>query len=296
MKSVRIDAPAKINLRLVILDRTESGYHSLETLLCGISLHDTVEIQASRPGIQLDVAGSVDTGPPEDNLVVKAAELFFERLSEAPAIRVRLEKVIPSRAGLGGGSSDAAATLRALNARHGYPFDDATLRDWGASLGSDIPFFLTRSPYALAWSRGERLLEIEPPPPRHVLIVDPGVMIPTAVAFRRFAELRSGRPAARTAAALTAETLSSWPPIHAAAWNDFEEVARERIDSFDELKRGLLRNGAAMALLAGSGSSLFAVFESLELLILAERELRKAGLQTHRATTLKSWPEPLSRD
>ena len=124
MTGVVIEAPAKINLRLVVLSREASGYHTLETLFCGVSLSDTIEIAPSATGIELEVSGDIDVGPTADNLVLRAARAFHERLGETAAIHIRLEKRIPVAAGLGGGSSDAAATLRVLNELHGRPFDD----------------------------------------------------------------------------------------------------------------------------------------------------------------------------
>lgn len=296
MPTVLIQAPAKINLSLNVLERMESGYHSLETLLCGISLHDTLEIHPHEPGLHVDVLGSIDTGPASENLVLRAARLFYHGLEEQPAIRIRLDKVIPAGAGMGGGSSDAAATLRALSALHGHPFDHGTLLAMGGALGADVPFFLAHSPYTLAWSRGERMIEIEPPPARPVLIVVPEAPIPTAAAFQLLAEWRNKAIRPLTPATLRPGSLSVWSTIQTVAGNDFEEVIGSLVDSLHGTKRRLLQNGAVIAQLTGSGSAIFGVFESLEMLIPAERELRNAGHQTHRATTLRRWPVPVFRD
>ncbi|HEX2091942.1 MAG TPA: hypothetical protein VHG28_06045, partial [Longimicrobiaceae bacterium] len=181
---VRVEAPAKVNLRLRILAREETGYHALETLFCAVSLADTVEVRPGGAGIALEVRGGVDTGPPEHNLVVRAAERFYRDLGGSPALRIELTKRIPAAAGLGGGSSDAAATLRALNLLHGEPFARAGLLQMAIGLGSDVPFFLCGSTLALGWGRGERLLALPPLPTRPVLIAHPGVAMPTGEAFR----------------------------------------------------------------------------------------------------------------
>ncbi|HLM66255.1 MAG TPA: 4-(cytidine 5'-diphospho)-2-C-methyl-D-erythritol kinase, partial [Longimicrobium sp.] len=104
-------APAKVNLLLRVLAREEGGYHALETLFCALSLADTVRVRRGAPGIRLHVEGPVDTGPPERNLCVRAAERFHAAIDAAPAIDIHLAKRIPSAAGMGGGSSDGAATL-----------------------------------------------------------------------------------------------------------------------------------------------------------------------------------------
>ncbi len=299
MSSVSLAAPAKVNLRLVILAREEMGYHSLETILCGISLADHVVVEKSAGGFELHVKGVIETGPPERNLVRRAALRFYAGLGLEPAVNIQLEKVIPAAAGLGGGSSDAAATLRALNALHGFPVDDHTLLEWGASLGSDVPFFLGKSPFALAWGRGERLLQLPPPPVRPVLVVYPGVGISTAEAFSRLSEIRT--PAACAApvpgtGSIDASQLAGWSELAAIAENDFHVVAAERVERFTELLDRLRDGGATIAMLSGSGSALFAVFDTTKALLETERVILGSGLTTLRATTLDHWPEPLIRD
>jgi 4-diphosphocytidyl-2-C-methyl-D-erythritol kinase len=273
-------APAKVNLFLRVLAREESGYHALETLFCALSLADTVRIQRGAAGIRLHVEGGVDTGPAERNLCVRAAERFYAELGEAPSIDVHLTKKIPSAAGLGGGSSDGAAALRALNALHGEPLDRAALLRMAIELGSDVPFFLCGSALALAWSRGERLLALPPLPPRPAIVAHPGVAMPTAEAFRRIAERRGGgyAPDARS---LALDRLGDWDSVAALAENDFEAVVAEEIP-FIHLATSALRQGAArIAMMAGSGSSVFGVFES--------DDARDATLERMRGLRMRAW-------
>src|SRR5687768_3389317 len=226
--AAEVAAPAKVNLFLRILAREESGYHSLETLFCALSLADTVRVRRGASGVRLHVEGGVDTGPAERNLCVRAADRFYAALGEAPAVDIHLTKKIPSAAGLGGGSSDGAAALRALNALHGEPLDRAALLRMAIELGSDVPFFLCGSALALAWSRGERLLALPPLPPHPVIVAHPGVAMPTAEAFRRIAERRGGghAPDARS---LGIDQLRDWESVAALAENDFEAVVAEEI-------------------------------------------------------------------
>ncbi len=284
---VRAEAPAKVNLRLRVLAREESGYHSLESLFCAVSLADTVEVEPGEPGIALEVRGGVDTGPPERNLAVRAAERFHAALGKPPALRIVLTKRIPSAAGLGGGSSDAAAVLRALNALDGEPLPRAELLRAAAELGSDVPFFLCGSTLALGWGRGERLLALPPLPARPVLVAHPGVAMPTGEAFRRVAERRAGRTAPE-AFAFDAGLLSGWAGAAALAENDFEPVALEQVPALAEAKRAMLEEGALIALLAGSGSSLFGVFPSEEGRDAARGRVEALGMAAWSAETLES--------
>jgi 4-diphosphocytidyl-2-C-methyl-D-erythritol kinase len=248
-----------------------------------------VEVREGARGIRLEVTGGVETGPPERNLVVRAAERFHAALGTAPALDVALAKRIPSAAGLGGGSSDAAATLRALNAMHGEPFGRAELLRMAVELGSDVPFFLCGSALALGWGRGERLLALPALPSRPVLVAHPGVAMPTGEAFGRVAE-RRGEAGAPEACAFGLELLEGWPGVSALAGNDFEETAFERVRGLAGAKAAMEAPGALVCLLAGSGASLFAVYPSTDERDRAEGAVRALGLATWTARTLETEP------
>ncbi|HEX6913136.1 MAG TPA: 4-(cytidine 5'-diphospho)-2-C-methyl-D-erythritol kinase [Longimicrobium sp.] len=285
-----VSAPAKVNLFLRVLAREEGGYHALETLFCALSLADTVRVRRGAPGIRLQVEGGVDTGPAEGNLCVRAAERFHAALGEAPAVDIHLAKRIPSAAGLGGGSSDGAAVLRALNALHGEPFDRAALLRMAIGLGSDVPFFACGSALALAWSRGERLLALPPLPPRPAIVAHPGVAMPTAEAFRRIAERRGGEttPDAR---ALGLDQLRDWDSVAALAENDFEPVVGEEIPFIALATSALRQGGARIALMAGSGSSVFGIFDGEDARDQALERLRGLRMRAWPAQTLDAMPE-----
>lgn len=289
-ESVTVSAPAKVNLFLRILAREESGYHGLETLFCAVSLADTVTVRRGAPGIRLVVEGGVDTGPTERNLAVRAAERFHRELGEAAAVDIHLTKRIPSAAGLGGGSSDCAATLRALNALHGQPFDRAALLGMAIELGSDVPFFLCGSPLALAWSRGERLLSLPPLPARPGVIAHPGVAMATPDAFRRVAEQRGGgyQPRSRS---IPIEQLTDWNAVAALAENDFQPVVAEQIPLIAAAVDALRDAGASVALMAGSGSSVFGVFGEAAERDGAIERLRGMGMSVWAAETLENEPD-----
>ena len=282
---VEVAAPAKVNLRLRILAREESGYHQLETVFCAISLADTVVVGRGEAGIRVEVEGGVETGPPERNLAVRAAERFHRETGIAPAVDVHLTKHIPAAAGLGGGSSDAAAVLRALNALNGDPLPPAALLQMAIELGADVPFFLCGSPLALAWGRGERLMPLPPLPARPVLVAHPGEAMPTADAFREVAALRAGGYLPE--AALTdPDALRGWDGIAALALNDFEPVVLRRIPILADALAAMREAGARIALLAGSGSSIFAIFDSAHARDAASARLGTLGMHLWRAETL----------
>lgn len=288
---VTLSAPAKVNLRLCILAREQGGYHALETVFCALSLADEVEVSRGGSGARLAVEGEIDTGPPERNLALRAAHVFYREIGRAPATDIRLAKRIPSAAGLGGGSSDAAAVLRALNTLEGEPLARIDLLRLAIELGADVPFFLCGSPLALAWGRGERLMALPPLPRRPVLIAHPGVAMPTAEAFREVAALR-GETYVPTPAQINADALADWDRIAARAVNDFEPVVARRIPVLDDGLAVLRSAGARLALLAGSGSSIFGVFDDDASRDDAEPALASLGLRTWRAETLGEMPAP----
>jgi 4-diphosphocytidyl-2-C-methyl-D-erythritol kinase len=284
-----VSAPAKVNLFLRILAREEGGYHGLETLFCALSMADAVRVQRGAPGIRLQVEGAVDTGPPERNLCVRAAERFHAAIGTSPAVDIHLAKRIPSAAGMGGGSSDGAATLRALNALHGEPLDGAALLRLAIELGSDVPFFACGSALTLAWSRGERLLALPPLPPRPVIVAHPGVAMPTAEAFRRIAERRGGgyAPDARS---LALQDLRGWESVEPLAENDFEAVVAEEIPFIDLARSALRQGGACIAMMAGSGSSVFGVFDSADARDHTLERMRGLRMRVWAAETLDAVP------
>lgn len=287
-----VAAPAKVNLRLRVLAREASGYHQLETVFCALDLADTLEIERVGKGIALEVVGA-ELGPPERNLVHRAARAFYDAAGIEPRVRIVLHKRIPAGAGMGGGSSDAASTLLALDALHGEPLGRAALMRLGASLGSDVPFFLCGSPLALAWGRGERLLALPALPARPVLVAAPDFPISTPDAFHaldRFAE-EHGAPLESYAIQLA--TLASWHEIDSIAVNDFEPPTFARYPELARIRDTFLAAGADLALLSGSGSALFAVFPEADALERAAAALRSRSptLRLVRTATATRLPE-----
>ncbi len=259
-------ARAKVNLWLSVGHRRADGYHSVDTIFLALELADEIGLSAAdRPG--LDVAGdpSVPTGA--ENLCWRAQALFAETVPAARGgyQRIHLRKRIPAGAGLGGGSADAAAVLLALNETFGAPLSTAQLGSLGAELGSDVPFFLSGSAMAIGSDRGQDVVPLPAPPARSVLVLVPDFGISTAHAYGWLDEDRGSEPIPRSSTGLAPDvrtTLADWESLNAFAANDFEGPVFRRHPILQTGKRKLLEAGAAVALLCGSGSCLFGVFDS----------------------------------
>ncbi len=187
-----------------------------------------------------------------------------ERAARAPGgCAIGLEKRVPWSAGLGGGSSDAAATLLALNHLHGRPLSTEDLLTIGAELGSDVPFFLTGAALALGWGRGERLLALPPLPPRPLLVVPPAAPVQTAEAYAWLDRDRTVEDTGEYAAVVPVATLASWDEVRRHSHNDFEAVVAGRIIAIGHWLDRLHETDAFIVRLAGSGGAVVALFDSV---------------------------------
>jgi 4-diphosphocytidyl-2-C-methyl-D-erythritol kinase len=277
-RRVRVSALAKINLGLKVLGRRPDGFHELRTVFQTISLADTLDIEfvpARRAAIS--VASSVPI--PGENLVERAAGLVMQAARLAGRVRIGLTKAIPMGAGLGGGSTDAAAVLLALPALAGATLPLERLIEVGAELGSDVPFFLLGGT-AVALGRGTELYPVDDVPARHALVVVPGLHVSTAEAYRdlRRPELTSGAGGNSISSfeSLVWQLSSGSPEGLAAARNDFEAVVFGRHPQLASIKRRLARLGARPALMSGSGSSVYGIFATRAEAVAARRSLPEA--------------------
>lgn len=257
--AARVAAQAKINLSLRILAREQSGYHQLETLFLRVETADVVTVRIGSSGRALDV-GTADLGPSDRNLALRAA-IAYQEVAEWPSgFEIRLEKVIPIGAGLGGGSADAGAVLRALNALAPRPLPRHALLAIGGVLGADVPFLTMEAPFALAWGRGDRLLELPPPPAREMLIVVPPFTVATAEAYGWVTP--EGYAPRIEPRALRVADLQGWAALDRIACNDFEAAVTERHPLVKEITGVLRARGAAVAQLTGSGSAVIGLFDA----------------------------------
>ena len=259
---VSVAACAKLNLFLRVLAREASGYHCIETLFCLIDLSDDLTaVRSDTPGVTIDVSGA-ETGPPEDNLAVRAAEMVLTSTGNRFGVSLKLTKRIPVQAGLGGGSSNAAAALRAVNELAGHAVPTHELLQFAARLGSDVPFFLSGARLALGWGHGERLLRLPPLEPRAGLLVVPDTTVATAEAYRWIDDAGPTRGLQRGSVAMTPDTLASWSDIARLAGNDFEAPVFGHHEHIRAGFEALVSTSPLMCRLSGSGSALFAVYRN----------------------------------
>ena len=276
-------APAKINLWLRVFTPDHTGYHPLNTLFCAIDLHDRLTLSLRGDDIQLEVHGP-DVGPVSANLAARAALEYCHALGVRPGVHIVLEKNIPAGAGLGGGSSDAAAVLRALQDLHDHRLPEQDVLAIAARLGSDVPFFLCGSPFALAGGRGELLQPIPMLPQRDVVVIVPDFPIATRAAYGWLDDEGSFRHDAAAPA-----VPSSWEDVRAAACNDFEPVLFQRYHELQHARAALVEAGAAIALVSGSGSALFGIFDDSR----AAAETLKKRLPTARIVSARTLTDEL---
>jgi len=258
---ITVLAPAKINLILRILDRRPDGFHNLWSIMQTVALEDEVQIslRVDRQGIRLrcDVT---DLAADQSNLVYRAAAEVLARAQRSIGLDIELRKRIPMGAGLGGGSSDAAATIIGLNRLLQLEWSPAQMADVGQSLGSDVPFFLF-APSACVMGRGETVRSIIVEGTRWVVLVNPGFGVNTKWAYQELAATRTTvTPLSSAQRELDRQSRVSWAQLVAAAENDFEAPVFSAHGKLREIKRSLQTHGAEIAILSGSGATVFGVF------------------------------------
>jgi 4-diphosphocytidyl-2-C-methyl-D-erythritol kinase len=276
---IRILAPAKVNLTLRVLGKRQDGYHDLESLVQKISLYDRITIEyKAEPGIRLTCTDpSLPTGP--DNLAHRAALLLTENSGISDkGITIHLEKGIPNGAGLGGGSSDAAAVLMGINSFFKLSRTRAQLAELAQEIGSDVPLFLYPSPSVIS-GRGER---VEPSPVlinAFFVLVFPGFGVSTKWAYSNFRLTKA--PDKYTISGLYRTTRGALPPEQ---WrdllvNDLEEAVTIRHPEIGRCREELLRVGADASLMSGSGSAVFGLFRDRKSAVQAATLLAEDGTQ-----------------
>ncbi len=269
MRVARVAAQAKINLFLHVGPRQPSGYHEIFTLFQLLELADDVVVRVGGDKRSVDVAGphlpEGGLGPPEKNLAFRAAVEYVNRTGRPRGFSIELTKNVPAGGGLGGGSSDAGAVLRALDALSEHPLDAEALSDLAASVGSDVPFFVSNLPNALGHGRGERLAGVEPLPSRAVALACPSFGISTADAYRWLDDDGGSTwtpmelPADHTVSGVLG--IGDWKGIRLKAHNDFEPPVERRHPALKRIRERLGESGAMVARLSGSGSTVFGIFE-----------------------------------
>src|SRR5580698_9489824 len=251
-RSARLRALAKLNLDLRVLGKRPDGYHELRTIFQTISLADSIDLSftpARRTAISLDDALAIP-----DNLAVRAAQLVMDAMGTAGRVGIRLTKRIPMGAGLGGGSSDAAAILLALPVLAGRVVELPQLLEIGRQLGSDVPFFLLGG-RAAAIGRGTELFPLHDCPGRYGVLIAPGIHVSTAEAYRLLGASLTSALQQNKLGSFQSQVWGQGCPGTCA--NDFEGVVFRVHPQLGAIKKRLIRAGALPAMMTGSGSALF---------------------------------------
>lgn len=274
---------AKINLGLRILHRRPDGYHDIESCMLPIGWTDqlTVEIATGAAEDSYEIAGLAGDLPIERNLIYKAVQLLRAHHHDIPPLRLKLEKWIPSEAGLGGGSADAAYTLLAVNELCHLGLATAQLETLAGELGSDCPFFIQSRP-VLVTGRGEKLTPLTMPSALHgkwLLVVKPPIGMSTAEAYRQV--IRHPEAEGKLATLLE-RPIGEWRELIV---NDFEPVVFAHYPELAALRDKLYHHGALYAAMSGSGTALYALF--------TDNPLSSTSLAAHFAD-LPVWLERLS--
>ncbi|HVW09695.1 MAG TPA: 4-(cytidine 5'-diphospho)-2-C-methyl-D-erythritol kinase [Bryobacteraceae bacterium] len=304
-RTARVRAFAKLNLGLRILYRRPDNYHELRTVFQTISLADSLNISFD-PARSLSIAME---GTPDipDNLAERAARLVMEAAGKTGAVRLQLRKRIPSGAGLGGGSSDAAAVLLALPVLAGFTLPLDRLLALAAQLGSDVPFFLYGGA-ALGLGRGEELYPIPDSSARQALLVTSDVHSSTADAYRDLSATLGGNSLTNVALQnkLGSFQRGVWGDVSgygkSSIINDFEDVVLARYPVLREVRERLIRAGAACVAMTGSGSAIFGIFDNPGKLERALLAWKRPGEQAFpvsfvsRARYRAAWRRALDQD
>ncbi|MBW1779777.1 MAG: 4-(cytidine 5'-diphospho)-2-C-methyl-D-erythritol kinase [Deltaproteobacteria bacterium] len=275
-------APAKLNVRLKVTARRPDGYHELVSIMVPIGLYDRLDLQITPgPGVEISCNG-FSAPANQENLACQAAMAFFGHTGMDDGLSIRLTKNIPVAAGLGGGSSDAACVLKALNEAWSCPLTATELAELAVGLGADVPFFLTARP-CIARGIGEILEPIEKWPKLWYIVITPPIQVSTSWVYGNlnvsaadgFRELKLTNEAYQ--AIIT--NLKKKPfAIGRFLDNDLEKITIAHFPAIEHIKKSLAKAGADGVLMTGSGPSVFGIFESREAALQAKTRLVGSNL------------------
>ncbi len=280
---MKIPAYAKINWFLQVMGRRPDGYHNLHMLMQRIQLHDTLYLtSAEQLSLQMSVKPSAETSfdipCDENNIVLRSARLLQQECNCTLGAQIVLEKRIPSQAGLGGGSADAAATLQGLNQLWNLRLTPKQLALLGLRLGADVPYCLNSKP-ALVGGMGEDIQVVDIDEQYAMLLIQPEVGISTAALFSTLSGLKKrdqAIPAASVDATLRALQTRDYALLRTSSTNDLQAAAEAMVPQVSQIQRDLYAHGAAFAQMTGAGSVVFGVF-----ITQADAERAAASLSEH---------------
>lgn len=271
MREIRLRAYAKVNFALDVVGVRADGYHELRTVMQSVSLSDEVAVGRIGGGFELRVAPENPAiGPREKNTVYRAWRLLCDRLGEELPVRISLRKNVPAGAGLGGGSSDAAAVLRGLDELFGLGLSVEELRGVAKEIGADVPFCVSGGT-ALGEGVGEILSPVPPPPDHRLLILKPRRGADTAEVYRAYdAGPAGGGAAERVMNALHSGDLAG---LAGALGNDLAPVAKAMVPEVAELENSLLEAGAVGVSMTGSGTAVYGLFRDEDVALMASEKI-----------------------
>lgn len=266
MNIITLQAPAKINLGLDVLKRLPNGYHALRMVMQTLTLFDEVTIEKCKEhsDIVLDTLGNTipDLASAKDNIVYKAAALLKKEYQISDGIHITLQKRIPAAAGMAGGSTDCAATLRGINTLFGLHLSNEELCAQGVKLGADVPYCIVQGT-ALSEGIGEKLTSLPPCPPYYIVLVKPDIDVSTKYVYEHLV-LDENTRHPDIDGMVTAIRAGSSEGIISRLGNVLETVTQTGYPVIAELKRFFLEHDAAGALMSGSGPTVFALYEEKE--------------------------------
>jgi 4-diphosphocytidyl-2-C-methyl-D-erythritol kinase len=289
-RGITVFAPAKVNFYLQVIRKRQDGYHDIVSVMQALELADEIVINPAGDGVRLTCD---DPGLPtgEENIAYRAAISVIKESGKDLGVEININKRIPVAAGLGGGSSDAAATLKGINLLFGLGIPAGRLREIGRSLGADVPFFLSW-PSARAEGVGEVLTELPPPEETWIILVNPGFGVSTRWVYESLNLGLTNNP-----------NNITLPPFMGPAYdagllvsylrNDLERVTASRHPQIEEIKRRLVEEGALAAMMSGSGPTTFGIFSSRADAEAAAGRLAGHGWKVIVTKTISAWPEPI---
>jgi 4-diphosphocytidyl-2-C-methyl-D-erythritol kinase len=275
-----VRAYAKINLTLDVLGRRSDGYHDLATVMQTVDLYDTICLTTTEDD-RVRLVCTIPELSNDDNLAARAAHLVRQRLALRQGVLIELHKRVPMAAGLGGGSSDAAAVMLALQQWWQLHLPPSDLLDMAISLGSDVPFFLTGG-LALCEGRGERVTALAPYWPRSMrwlLLLKPAISVSTAAVFRNLpaSDYTDDAYSRAVSTALNAGQMPKLEDLH----NSFERSVLEQYPEVTRARTVLLQAGASYVCLSGTGPTLFAPFSELARAQSVQKQLHTQGYEVY---------------
>jgi len=285
---LKVYAPAKLNLYLDVLEKRPDGYHNVKTLFEKIDLKDEIEIIRKRRGIDVRIEPKASCPEGKDNIVYKAIEALLKESKLDLGLEVIIKKNIPVGSGLGGGSSDAASVLRAINEKFDLGISPKRLFHIASLLGKDVPFFMLDAPFAIGRLAGEGLEPVEADVSFFHIVIKPDVSISTEAMYKRLDRLQRGPRRNGLEAIIPALKNKDLALLKKAYYNAFEEVLADSTHYIEKTKTLLLKAGAEAVFLSGSGSALFCTLKDKEEAIqILARIPKKQGMDVFLATTYK---------